>query len=328
MAEGIFDKLYSAVGTSVIDGPSYTVEKKGAHIQDPQRDWLFLVNIISPKFFDSEIVQSADELIIRAKSFTMPNKTVQTTELNFYGRKQVIPIEIDYDRNFNITFEESQDQFILRNFNSWLNMFDYYSDSLTNGVNNFVPGDVRKIKDDFKTNIELYMYRYNGAHEGTKITFYNAYPTGLGGATFSYDSSSKITYDIPFAYDYFTIEENRLILDEQKQELKTYNTNLSESPEISEVYRQTTANNPIANFLGINEGRINHAKEVLKKWGPIIAIKAARGAIVTAINTKDRVSDIEEKYTSEGEISKQEVIGSDDGIWASIASDKRWNKSL
>ena len=304
---GIFDTLWGEDGSTILEGPDFSIESRAAHIQDPQRDWMFLVSIAEPRFSDIGVVRVADELIIRAKNFTMPQKNVTTHELNFYGKKQVIPIEVDYERTFNINFEESQDQFVLRNFNSWLNMFDYFSDVVTDGAYNHPEGTVQNIKHDFKTTVELYMYKYNGAHEGVKVTFYNAYPTSLGGATFGHDASSKISYDIAFAYDYFKIEKNLLVPEADGAILPTDN----------EVV------NTAANFLGVNDERIRHGAEVFKKWGPIIAVKAGLNTAVTLLNNAGRGNEIQARYNQE-----PLVIGSDEKTFEDISKDPRYRNKL
>ena len=147
------------------------------------------------------------------------------------------------------------------------------------------------------------MYKYNGKHQATRVTFYNCYPTGLGGAVFSSESSSKITYDIPFAYDYYRVEENNLIPDSEGM----FNI----------------PNNPVTNFLGVNDERIRHAADVIRKWGPIIAISRGVGAILTAIEANKRGGEFLERYKK-----TPVVIDSDANVWASIASDPRYNKNL
>jgi len=217
---GIFDKiggvftgsLSNADDPTILSDGSYHTEKDTPAYGEPQRDWLYMVSIISPKFSDSNLFKSntGNELIMRAKNFTMPQKTITTVETSFYGHKQVIPIDVDYERSFSISFEESEEQFILRNFNSWLNLFDVFSDVVSQEASNYSPGTASDIKSIFSSNIEFYMYRYSGEHEGVRITFYNCFPTSLGNASYGYDSTSKINFDINFSYDFFKIEKNNL----------------------------------------------------------------------------------------------------------------------
>lgn len=332
-ASGIFDKIFgtftggmsNTAPPTVTDG-SFHVQTAAPHLQDPQRDWMFMIDIIQPRFTDTAITNDLDELIMRAKNFTMPNKTVQTQEVSFYGHKQVIPVDVDYDRSFNITFEESQDQFILRNFNSWLNMFDSFSEVVTDETGT-PQGVVADFKTIYKTQIDMYMYRYDGSHEGVKISFYNAYPTSLGGSTFGHDSSSKITYDISFAYDYYKIEKNTL-------NAAAYDTTggapgIPDAPStsptgglLSDALGDFDASF-VANFLGLNEGRIRHAAYVLTKWGPIIGLKAGVGAILGAIESNKWPDYVKETY------DKPDIeIATDSNRWAAISSDPKYQRQL
>jgi hypothetical protein len=326
----IFDKIRSAIfgkgDNDIMNGP-FHAEAIGAAKQDVQRDWLFIVNIINPPFTDSGVNNDIDELIMRAKNFTVPSKTVTTTEVNFYGHTQVMPIEIEYDRTITVTFEESQDQFILRNFSSWLNMFDIYSTVVMEVDNQEDDGMPGSFKSWYKTNIELYMYRYNGKHEGTRITFFNAFPTSMGGGVFGHDSASKITYDISFSYDYYKVEKNDLVPDA-----------------LGGFAASKIFNNPIANFLGINEERIRHGVFVLKRWGPIIAIKAGIGAILALVESNRRGNTINETYRKPPKLVDDDsrriknisdtyskppkVISTDENRWSLIANDPRYTKKL
>jgi hypothetical protein len=181
----------------------------------------------------SSIQQS---LVYRTNSVKLPNRTVYDVETQFMSKKMKLPLGTEQEGTLSVNFTETEDLLILRQFNSWLNIEDssailgQYFEGRQNAENakaltrkNNIYVDAEEGETEFiteahelygnltnsqkmKTDIQLFVYRYNGDDIGYKITYYGCYPTGIGGASFSYDSNNTVSYDVDFEFDYYTIE--------------------------------------------------------------------------------------------------------------------------
>jgi hypothetical protein len=63
-------------------------------------------------------------LAYRVNSVKLPTRTVQSVETKFLNRKMNIPIGTQQDGTLSVNFTETEDAFILRQFNSWLSIED------------------------------------------------------------------------------------------------------------------------------------------------------------------------------------------------------------
>ena len=63
-------------------------------------------------------------LVYRTNSVKLPSRTMITNETKFLGRKQNIVMGTKYEGTLSINFTETEDLFILRQFNSWMNIED------------------------------------------------------------------------------------------------------------------------------------------------------------------------------------------------------------
>jgi hypothetical protein len=163
------------------------------------------------------------ELIYRTNSVTLPSREFEGVTSNFMGVKNNLPINTVYTGDLAVTFEEGEDAFILRQFNSWMNVIDeWVVQSADKSTNNNLTGVTGKLQDlvgeggslatnsslshQVKTDIELMMFRYSGEDIGYKIKFFGCYPKSIGNSSWSYTGGGTITYSVSFAYDYFKIQ--------------------------------------------------------------------------------------------------------------------------
>jgi hypothetical protein len=165
------------------------------------------------------------ELVYRASTVTLPSRTIKEVETNYIGNVRAKhPVAIGYDGDLSCTFEEAEDAFILRQFNSWMDAVDEEivlrgDDAVGTPLKFFPPkmgtsGDEPEpidqstffdLRTKMKTDIELYMFRYSGDDIGYKIKFFNCYPKSIGQSSFSYGNSGTISYSVNFSYDYFKV---------------------------------------------------------------------------------------------------------------------------
>ena len=89
--------------------------------QDLTKSWLFLVNF---KFDnkDLEDLLDADEMLLRAKTASIPSKSFGELTTEFMGSKLVYPGKATVDGDLSIQFDEFQDMKISKILHRWSNL--------------------------------------------------------------------------------------------------------------------------------------------------------------------------------------------------------------
>lgn len=88
---------------------------------DLAKNYLFLVNFK----FDNKSLEDlldAEELLLRAKTASLPSKSIGELTTEFMGSKLVYPGKATVDGDLSITFDEFQDMKISRILHKWSNL--------------------------------------------------------------------------------------------------------------------------------------------------------------------------------------------------------------
>jgi len=182
-------------------------------------------NMIQSTYTDSTGTSPQQELIYRCDSVTLPSRSVEKAEGRFMGAKANYPTNINYEGNLSVVFEEGEDQFILRQFNSWMNKIDEWAITSYDSTEPSTEGTSKRMSKNssseyvgapeiwnsslahnLKTDIELFMFKYSGEDVGYKIKFYGCYPSTIGNSNWAYSSAATVKYTVSFEFDYFKVE--------------------------------------------------------------------------------------------------------------------------
>ncbi len=180
--------------------PNFHIEGRQKAMKDLQMNFLFEVSIpeiskFAPSFKDE------DEFIIRAKTASIPGKTIQTVESYFMGMKSVYPSRVDYSNSLTVDFEETEDQKVIKAINEWQNTIFNTVDSDANTGHSLAESK----RNGRTTNIYLKMYKYNGQIMENMIKFVNAFPSDISESGLDFAGSEAIRYSVTFSYDYWNL---------------------------------------------------------------------------------------------------------------------------
>lgn len=170
------------------------------NLPDVQRNNLFEVNIPKP----TGITSGWDEegMLIRARTAKIPSKTIAAIETNFMGMKRFFPGTPSLDDNsLNITFDEFEDQRVIKSLHGWSN-FIYDTQNKDRGGHSHAD----KLSD-YVVDISVTLYKNNGMVAG-KIIFHNSWLADVGGTDLAYGDADKVTYDAKFQWDWYEIKFN------------------------------------------------------------------------------------------------------------------------
>lgn len=142
-----------------------------------------------------------DEMLLRARTATIPAAQVTTLETDFMGMKQFYAGNTTLGHTLSIDFDEFEDQKIYKYLYEWTNAIFNFSNEQAGGRRVIGAAD----KEKYSTDIELKLLKGDGEQLGKKIKFVNAWIQSFNEGSLAYGDASKITYSATFQYDYFKL---------------------------------------------------------------------------------------------------------------------------
>lgn len=186
--------------------PDFTIEgRRIKNLPDVQKTWLWEIVISNiTDVVDIGAADLEDDLIIRARSCSIPGRGLDQIASNFMGSTQLFPGKPTFDRSVTIDFEETEEQLISKFLYEWNQSFyDVIPGSPNAGVAR------ENTKRELTRTVYLNMYQTGGGNDNQlekRIKFWNAWPSSFADVALSYDSNDSVKYSCTFAYDFWTLE--------------------------------------------------------------------------------------------------------------------------
>lgn len=180
--------------------PNFTIEGRSKTLPDIQRNWMWEIFIPAISDVTQGIMGDVEDLVIRARTATIPSRGNDTIDSQFMGMKQFFPGKPSFGNTFEVTIEETEDQIVHRALTSWQNLIFNISPTLATGGQS-----QRPLKRDVAKDIYLIMYKYNGEEIERKIRFYNAFVQNVGDVTMDYNGNEAVQYSTTFNFDFWEL---------------------------------------------------------------------------------------------------------------------------
>jgi hypothetical protein len=186
---------------------NFTIEGRAANIiKDVQRDWLFnftfpnLAQIVNVSNAGVSLVKDlTEEITIRTRTASIPQRGQETIESNWMGFKQFFPGKPTLDNSFSIGFEESENQNMYKIMYEWQNQIF----NLKSGHSKKLGKRPTNSPTSYVTDAVLSLIKYNGEVSENIILFKNVFPTSVDAVTLDYAGSGAVRYNCVFQYDLF-----------------------------------------------------------------------------------------------------------------------------
>jgi hypothetical protein len=176
--------------------------------QDLAKSWLFLVNF---KFDnkDLEDLLDAEEMLLRAKTGTIPGKSFGELVTEFMGSKLVYPGKATVDGDLSITFDEFQDLKITKILHRWSNlMFNHAIDDDIDATG-VTGGAYSNYLKDYSATIIIDCYDSTLTHKlPVSFKFRFAWPKEIPQTELNMEGDSKIQRQVTFKYSTFEVISN------------------------------------------------------------------------------------------------------------------------
>lgn len=182
---------------------AFHIEKRMAGLPDILRtyNWQVLIPGINSLPGLANIMTQED-LMLRARAVAIPQRGIDKIESNFMAMKQYFPGRVNFSGNVSITFEELEDQKVLRAMNAWANVL-VDTNIATGGAG------LGTTKRAVSRDIFVQPSKFNGTKTDFCVKLYNCFPESMSDVSLSYDNSDKVSIDMTFSYDFWTIEPGR-----------------------------------------------------------------------------------------------------------------------
>ena len=177
-----------------------TIEGRMKTLPDIQRNWMWELLIPSISDVTNGIMGDVEDLIIRARTASIPSRGNDPITSEFIGMKQYFPGKPNFGSTLAVTVEETQDQIVHKALTAWQNL-----------IFNIAPNDprggqsMRPLKRDVAKDIYLIMYKYNGDPMERKIRFYNAFIQSVGEVSLAYSGNEAVQYAVTFQFDFWEL---------------------------------------------------------------------------------------------------------------------------
>jgi len=173
-----------------------TLEGRAKHLPDIQRNFMWEVYIPAIGLMTGFRANMFD-MMIRARSATIPGRTNTAITSEFRGFKQYFPGKNEFSPTFSIQLEETEDRIVWRSMHAWQErIFNTDPKSPLGG------SSAGLIKRQLATDIYVVPHTYSGIPMNP-IRFYNCFPVAIPDVALTYTGNEAVTFDVTFQYDFW-----------------------------------------------------------------------------------------------------------------------------
>lgn len=182
---------------------NFHIENRTKMMLDVSRSWMF--NAIFPSISKvagkSALPFGPEDLIVRCKSITIPDVSIDEISTQFMGTEQFFPGKKHTGGDVTATFFETEDQQIERIFYEWhqkiVNM-DPDNDILAGGSSG-------SVKRDICSDIIVQGFKYNKVPMPFSFKLYNCWVKSVSNPTFDFSSTEGTSITVTFKCDYWKL---------------------------------------------------------------------------------------------------------------------------
>ncbi len=176
--------------------------------QDLAKNYLFLVNFK----FDNKTLEDlldAEEMLLRAKTASLPSKSIGELTTEFMGSKLVYPGKATVDGDLSITFDEFQDMKISRILHKWSNLVFNHAIGQDFDAQGITGGAYSNYLKDYTATVIVDLYDSTLTQKlPISYKFRFCWPKEIAAAELNMEGSDKITRQVTFKYSTYEVISN------------------------------------------------------------------------------------------------------------------------
>lgn len=178
------------------------------NLPDVAKQYLFQVTF---KFDDSALqdMLGVEDLMLRAKTASMPGKSFGELATEFMGSKLVYPGKATVDGDLQITFDEFQDLFITKTFHRWQNLMFNHALEGDIDAQGTTGGAYSNYIKDYTATITVDMYSSTFEEKlPVSFEFKFAWPKEFPQTELNMEGDGKVQRQVTFKYSTFRVISN------------------------------------------------------------------------------------------------------------------------
>jgi hypothetical protein len=176
--------------------------------QDLAKNYLFLVNFK----FDNKSLEDlldSEEMLLRAKTASLPAKSIGELTTEFMGSKLVYPGKATVDGDLSITFDEFQDMKISRILHKWSNLVFNHAIGQDFDAQGITGGAYSNYLKDYTATIIVDLYDSTLTSKlPISYKFRFCWPKEIAAAELQMEGQDKVTRQVTFRYSTFEVISN------------------------------------------------------------------------------------------------------------------------
>jgi hypothetical protein len=160
------------------------------NLPDPQKVWMWELYVNIPRGINTSV--ESDDLLLRARTVTIPGRQINPIESNFMGTKAFYPGKTEFTGQITTSLEEREDQKVHSLLTSWMQYIFDWNDGIQKGAN----------KQDLVSTMIIKPYKSNGKVMPNSHKIYNCWPQAIADVSLDYAGTDIVRYDVTWQYDY------------------------------------------------------------------------------------------------------------------------------
>lgn len=182
------------------------------NMKDLAKQYLFQIRFLYEKGSDLANILDIEDLMIKARTASLPQKSFNELETQYMGSKLLYPGKATVSGDFNVRWDEFQDLSVSVALHRWSNlMFNQgFKNDISYGTNNQKTGGASSnYAKDYTCTAEILLFdsTLNNVLP-VKWCLYRVWPKTISSFGLDQDADGKITREATFSYSNFEIIYN------------------------------------------------------------------------------------------------------------------------
>lgn len=188
-----------------VNPANFTINGRAYKFPDIQRTFMWQMLIPGISSVAPAALLDAEDLLVRCRSISIPQRSNEPITSNFMGTRQFFPGRADPGGGtVSMQFEDTEDMVVQRILYEWQQVIFNINPVSSKGTTLTAGKSQRLLKRRMVKDIYLFMFSYAGVPLPKVIKFKNAWVQAVDPVELSYEGGDSVKYNVTFQYDYWT----------------------------------------------------------------------------------------------------------------------------
>ena len=191
--------------------PSMSVWGQLANIRDLAKQYLFQVRFLFDSGSPLKDILNADDLMIRARTASIPSKSFNELDTQYMGTKLLYPGKATVNGDLEIQWDEFQDLTVSEALHRWSNLLmnQGFREDIGGSTNYTTGGAYSNFAPDYCATVDLVLFDSTlNSPLPLKWRMYRVWPKNISNFGMDQNADGKVTRSATFSYSTFEVIYN------------------------------------------------------------------------------------------------------------------------